>query len=161
MGFNFFKALYRNLTNIGKNIGLNIIVLILYASRKTRTYISYMKYKIRIYKQNEACLCVDKRFYEKESSNQQVVFPFYNFCEIKCNTIVGNQIKLSDIQFENVKNIGIIFDSKTNKKPKISIKDIISFCNLPITIDNMNFNSYPWDNVKAIELNSQEDLIIE
>ena len=161
MGFNFFKAIYRNLTNIGKNIGLNIIVIILYASRKTRTYISYVKYKIRIYKKSEARLCVDKRFYEKESSNQQVVFPFYNFCEIKCINIVGNQIKLTDVQFENIKNIGIIVDSKTNKKPKISIKDVISFCNLSITIDNMIFNAYPWDNVKSIELSSQEPFIIE
>tara|TARA_B100000073_G_C23743403_1_gene574411 strand:+ start:2263 stop:2751 length:489 start_codon:yes stop_codon:yes gene_type:complete len=162
MGFNFFKAIYRNLTNIGQNIGFNIIVFILHISRKTRTYISYIRYKIRISNKSKLSLCVDKRFYdEKESSNQQVVFPFYNCFEIKCKTIVGTEIKLTDAQFENIKNIGITFESKTDKKVKISINDVISFCNLPITTDNIVLNYYPWENVKPIELTNKESYIIE
>ena len=161
MGFNFFKALYRNLTNIGINIGLNIIVLILHVSRKTRGYISYVKYRIRVFNKTEKISFVDKRFYEKkECSNEQVVFPFYKCCQIKCSSRVDNEIKLTDIEFDIIKHIGMILETGSEKS-KITLKDVISFCNLPKSIENIVINSYPWENVKSITLNLEVSHIIE
>ena len=97
---------------------------------------------------------------KKECSNEQVVFPFYKCCQIKCSSRVDNEIKLTDIEFDNIKHIGMILETGPEKS-KITIKDVISFCNLPKSIENIVINSYPWENVKSITLNLEVSHIIE
>ena len=92
----------------------------------------------------------DMRFCnDKESFN----FPFTRCVKFICKDEDSTEVKLSDVEFHNLRNIGI------KKGETVSLTEINKYCNLPSNIKTICCTLFPWEMTTSgkYEITVEED----
>jgi hypothetical protein len=89
--------------------------------------------------------CIDKDNYE---------FPFTKCVKFICENEVNQEIKLSDEEFHNLRNVGI------EKQKRIRLKDLKNYCKLPEDIAIIRCELFPWETLKN-GINGENEFTID